>query len=100
MSRNVHREIINGRMTVTRVRRIKGAEYKVTVDRENLFGKVVGTQEITKRKPGYDCVEVLVYDGPKAEGEPVGEWEMPIQLRYSLHDAALLAERQTDGHKK
>lgn len=64
----VNREVIDGRATVAQARRTK---------REGLH------------------VEVLVYPGPVAEGEPVAEWVMPIQLRYALSDAAKMAVHQT-----
>jgi hypothetical protein len=39
------------------------------------------------------CIDVLVYDGPTAEGEPVGDWEMPVIINW---DAIMrTAERQT-----
>lgn len=92
MGKAVHREVIDGHMTVTQVRRIPGAEYKVT-EAVGLWGRE--TREVTKRHPGHLCVESLVYAGEKEEGEPVAEWELPHQLRYSLSDAAHLAVRQT-----
>ena len=68
MGKVIHREVIRGRMTVTQARRTK---------EEGLH------------------VESLVYAGSKAEGEPVAEWVLPIQLRYALSDAAKLAVNQT-----
>lgn len=38
-------------------------------------------------RPGRIFVEVLVYSGKEATGEPVAEWEMPHVYRYD-HDAA------------
>lgn len=49
--------------------------------------------EVRRRRSYVEC---LVFAGETAEGEPVAEWEMPIQLRYDLRTAAQLAERQTD----
>lgn len=46
-------------------------------------------------RPGYIYVEVEVWEGPEATGEPYDVWELPHTLRYSLDDAALLAVRQT-----
>jgi hypothetical protein len=68
MGKVVHREVIDGRMTVTTTRR--------TVD-DGLH------------------VESLVYEGDEAKGEPVAEWVFPFQMRYTLGDAARLAVRQT-----
>ena len=45
------------------------------------------------RRRGY--VEARVYSGPEADDNPISEWELPHQLRYSLYVAANLAESQT-----
>lgn len=68
-SKVINREVIDGHMTVTQTRRTKN---------DGLH------------------VESLVYWGDKEEGRPVAEWVMPIQLRYTLSDAAHLAVAQTD----
>ena len=39
-------------------------------------------------------VDVWVYAGPTAEGEPISEWEMPIVIDYT--GIAETAEAQTD----
>lgn len=68
------------------------------INREVIFGRATVTQarRFTKEEGGGLYVQSLVYGGPKAEGEPVAEWVLPIQLRYALSDAAHLAVRQTD----
>lgn len=68
MGKVVHRQVIDGHLTVTQTRRTK---------EDGLH------------------VESIVYAGETAEGEPVAEWVFPIQLRYALGDAAELAVRQT-----
>lgn len=85
---NEHREVINGRMTVTRVRRQKGEEYKVWKDVGIFEEKWV---EVTKRKKGYDYVSTLIYAGPEKTGEPVADWELLISFRYDLPLAAQIA---------
>jgi hypothetical protein len=68
------------------------------INREVIYGRATVTQarRFPKDEGGGLYVQVLVYGGSKAEGEPVAEWVMPIQLRYALSDAAHLAVRQTD----
>lgn len=65
MGNYVSKKVIDGRMTHTRLCREKGRQY----------------------------MEVLVFAGEKAEGEPVGEWEMPVLPDYD--GAAATAVRQT-----
>lgn len=96
MGRNIHREVVNGRMTVTQVRREKGKPYTVILEDAGYFGEPLPPREIVKHHPGRTFVEILVYAGPEAEGEPVGEWEFPHTWRYDLAGAARQAERQTD----
>lgn len=48
--------------------------------------------EVRRRR---SFVEAIVYPGPKAEGEPVAEWEFPISFRYDLQLAIDTADRQT-----
>lgn len=74
----VHEEIIDGHMTVTRVRRAPKDGHK----------------------PGYIFVESLVYVGPVKVGEPVSDWELPHTYRYDLSGAARLAVAQTDFTKE
>lgn len=95
MGKVVLKQVHRGRMTVTQVRLKKAVEATEERSPNGLFGEARRT--ITPRRPGYLYVEVLVYPTAKEEGEPVGEWEMPIQLRYHLAEAARLAELQTDG---
>lgn len=47
-------------------------------------------------------VEALVFASatPESTEEPIGEWELPLQLRYSLNQAAMIANAQTDGAKR
>ena len=85
-------KVIHGHLTRTRVRRESGPEYTVTVD-VGIFEEKLET--ITKRKPGRTYVEVLVWEGPEAVGEPLAEWELPHSFRYSLDGAACLAVAQT-----
>lgn len=66
MGRYVSKKVIQGHMTHSTIRREKGrGEY----------------------------MEVLVFAGETAEGEPVGEWEMPIIPDYE--GIAATAVRQT-----
>lgn len=46
-------------------------------------------------RPGYIYVEVEVWEGSEATGEPYDVWELPYTFRYSLDAAARLAVRQT-----
>lgn len=86
------KKIVDGHMTHTRVRRERGAPYEVTVD-VGVFKEQL--KKITKHHPGRTFVEVMVWEGPEATGEPLAEWELPYQLRYSLDEAARLAVAQT-----
>lgn len=66
MGNYVSKKVIDGHMTHTRLRREKGrGQY----------------------------MEVLVYPGVTDQGEPVGEWEMPVLLDYE--GVAATAVRQT-----
>lgn len=85
-------KVISGHMTHTRVRRVKGDPYEVTVD-VGIFTEQ--PKKVTKHRPGRTFVEVLVWEGPEATGEPLAEWELPHELRYSLDEAARLAVAQT-----
>lgn len=100
MGKIVHREIVQGRMTVTQVRQQKGKEYTVDVETESLFGRKPLVRQVTRREKGYLYVEVLVYPFAKEEGTAVGEWEMPIQLRYDLGEAARIAALQQIDQEK
>lgn len=91
MTQQLREEVIHGHMTHTRVRREKGKPYEVTVF--DWHDQPIGT--VTKHHPGRTFVEVLVWKGEEAAGEPVAEWEMPYQLRYDLDEAARLAVAQT-----
>jgi hypothetical protein len=66
MTAYVSKLVIDGHMTHTRLRRETGrGQY----------------------------LEVLVYAGEKAEGEPVGEWDMPVLIDYD--GVATIAVKQT-----
>lgn len=67
-SKYIHREVVNGRMTVTQVR---------------------WTEENGLH------VESLVYAGEAEESEPIADWALPHQFRYALSEAAHIAERRT-----
>lgn len=90
MGKIKYREVIDGHATVTQVRKSFGKEYTVEEEVPSIFGPTK-YRKVTKRKPGYLYVSTEIYSGPKEEGEPVAEWELPVQLRYSLDDAAKLA---------
>lgn len=47
------------------------------------------------RRRGY--VQVVVYAGPEATGEAVGDWDMPNAFRYNLDSVVVVAEAQTPG---
>lgn len=63
------------------------------VNREVIDGHLTITQARRNPQDGLH-VESIVYAGETAEGDPVAEWVLPIQLRYNLSDAAHLAVRQ------
>lgn len=84
-------EVIDGHMTHTRVRRERGKPYEETI--YNWNDQPVGSR--TKHHPGREFVEVIVWQGEKATGDPVAEWELPVQLRYDLDLAARQAVAQT-----
>lgn len=65
------------------------------VNREVIDGHLTITQARRNPQDGLH-VESIVYASEIAEGEPVAEWVLPIQLRYHLSDAAHLAVRQTN----
>jgi hypothetical protein len=92
MSRPPRVEVIDGHMTHTRVRRERGPEYEVYVD-VGIFEEKL--KMVKRRRPGREFVEVLVWTGEEATGEPLAEWELPVQLRYDLDAAARLAVAQT-----
>lgn len=94
MGKILLRRVIKGRMSVTQVKRQPGKTYTVEVESESLFGRTPIVRKIEKQHKGHLYVEVLVYASDKEEGEPVGEWEMPIQLRYDLEEAASVAVLQ------
>lgn len=96
MGKNIHREVINGRMTVTQVRRVKGKPYTVYIEQSSFSGKELPPKEITKHQPGRTFVEILVYAGAEEKGEPADEWEFPHTWRYDLSGAARQAEAQTE----
>lgn len=76
--------VIDGHMTHTRTRRERGDPYEITVDTGIFSEHLV---KITKYRVGRIFVEVLVWAGTEATGDPVAEWEMPHVYRYD-HDAA------------
>jgi len=96
MSKAPHRKVVNGRMTVTRVRRAVGRPYTVYIEQSSFSGKELPPKAVTKRHPGRILVETLVYAGPEEEGDPIAEWEFPHTFRYDLDAAARLGEAQTD----
>jgi hypothetical protein len=53
------------------------------------------TRTRVRREPGRTFVEVIVWAGKEATGDPVAEWELPVQLRYDLDLAARQAVAQT-----
>lgn len=91
MSGRVSDEVIEGHFTRTRNRMRKGTPYTEMIYdwNDNPTG-----QTITKHRPGYLYVEVLIWEGEEATGEPLGEWEMPHVYRYDHHGAAVLAVAQ------
>jgi len=72
MKPRVTESVISGHMTHSRTRLAKG----------------------TGHRPGYYYVEVLIWEGTEATGEPLGEWEMPKEYRYDHEGAARLAVAQ------
>lgn len=84
--------VIDGHMTYTRTRREQGKPYTVTVDVGIISEKL---RNITKHHPGRVFVEVLVWAGAEATGDPVAEWEMPFVYRYDHNAAARQAVAQT-----
>lgn len=73
MSAQVTEKVINGHMTRTRTR----------------------LEKASGARPGRIFVEVLVWQGQEATGEPLAEWEMPHVYRYDHHAAARQAVAQT-----
>lgn len=90
MGKVVLKHVHRNRMTLTQVRLEKGREYTDVEPVPSLFGRET-TRQVTRRKKGHLYVEVLIYPTPKEEGEPI-VWVMPIEFRYSLHEAARIAE--------
>jgi hypothetical protein len=96
MGKHIHREVVNGRMTVTQARRMQGKAYTLYVEQFGPFGQELPPKEITKHRPGRMIVETLVYPGPEEKGDPIAEWEFPYEMRFDFHEAARIGEAQTD----
>lgn len=57
--------------------------------------KVIINGRLVVVRPRRGYVEALVYPGESEKSEPIGEWEMPNQLRYDLDLVARQAALQT-----